>query len=361
MRSLKPQTHHSRVGEQFPPLLRWGLWLFLLLPLGLISCQEIRTGSEEEIPVVEIKLPPGIPEIPIEEGNELTQQRVDLGKRLFYDVNLSRDSSVACGSCHNQKKAFSDYSPISLGVEGRAGKRNATALFNLAWHESFNHDGGVFTLETQMLVPIEDELEMDIRLPELVDRLELDSEYVALFEEAYPDRGVTPYSVTRALGAFERTLISLNSPYDRYTYYGESDALSPSQKRGMELFFSDRLKCATCHEGFNFRKEGFESNGLYQKYRDEGRKGVTFKPEDRGKFKVPSLRNVEKTAPYMHDGSIWTLEEVVDHYASGGKAHPNKSPLITGFEISKEEKNDLINFLMALTDQSFLTNTDFAL
>ena len=310
--------------------------------------------------MVDLDLPPGVPPFEIEAGNELSTRRVALGKKLFYDINLSRDSSVSCGSCHNQAKAFADFSPRSAGVEGRIGKRNAPALFNLGWHQTLNRDGGTFTLETQMLVPFEDEFEMDIRVPEVVDRIRQDSEYPSLFAAAYPDRGVTAYTLTRAIGAFQRTLLSFNSPYDRYTYYGEEDALNPSQKRGMDLFFSERTQCGTCHSGFNFRRQTFENNGLYGKYADEGRKGVTFLEEDAGKFSVPSLRNVQMTAPYMHDGSLWSLSEVIDHYAAGGEGHANQSPLVQGFAITDTEKIDLINFLLALTDQSFLTNPDHA-
>lgn len=355
----KPQTVNL-CNDKAVAAMSWkvGLWLFLFSPFFLTSCEPASPPPSELDVLVQLDIPPGIPEMEIEPGNELTLRRVQLGKKLFHDPYLSRDSSVSCASCHHQEKGFADFTPVSLGVAGRSGKRNAPALFNLGWHETYNRDGGTFTLETQMLVPFQDHLEMDMTLPEIGARIARDDEYPELFALAYPDHGVSSYAITRAVGAYERVLISFDSPYDRYIYWGEENALNASQKRGKELFFSDRTNCSSCHSGFDFRKQTFENNGLYAVYPDSGRTGITLDPQDRGKFKIPSLRNVEVTAPYMYDGSLWSLSEVIDHYASGGKGHPNQSPLISGFEISESEKTDLINFLMALTDHNFLSNPD---
>jgi len=332
------------------------MWLFFLTAL-LFGCRPVDTPAPiQPLELVVLDIPPGIPDMEIEPGNELTQLRVDLGKRLFFDPILSRDKSISCSSCHHQSQAFADFSPVSTGVEGRKGKRNASTLVNLGWHEVFNHDGGTATLELQMQVPLTEHVEMDMTFQEIITRLAMEPDYVRHFAQAYPENGLSGYGLTRAIGAYERTLVSFNSPYDDFTYRGISDALNASQKRGLELFNSDRTQCSSCHTGFNFRREGFENNGLYAEFADSGRAGITIKPEDRGKFKIPTLRNIGQTAPYMHDGSLWSLAEVVDHYASGGANHPNQSGLVSGFFLTEQERIDLINFLLALTDQKLLTN-----
>lgn len=359
MRSSKPQTFNLNCGRAEGSFLqKVGLWLFLWIGVSFSACEQPITPPTEVQAIVMVDVPPGIPDMEIEPGNELTLYRVQLGKKLFFDPYLSRDSSISCGSCHHQEKGFADFDPVSVGVDGRLGKRNAPALINLGWHEAYNRDGGTFTLETQMLVPFTDHLEMDMTLPEVAGRIALNKDYAPLFELAYPGRGITPFTITRATAAYERSLVSFNSPYDRYTYFGETNALTPSQIRGLDLFKSSRTNCSGCHSDFNFRSESFENNGLYFDYPDSGRISVTFLPEDRAKFKIPTLRNVEVSGPYMHDGSFSTLREVVDHYAQGGQGHPNQSSLINGFSVSEQEKEDLVNFLMALTDQSFLNNPD---
>ena len=179
-----------------------------------------------------------------------------------------------------------------------------------------------------------------------------------LAQEAY-GRKMDLYVITRAIAAFERTLISGNSRYDQFFYQGKKDALSEKEKKGMELFFSERLACSICHGGFDFTEYSLENNGLYRDYEDKGRNRVTSKEEDIGKFKVPTLRNVALTAPYMHDGSLKSLEEVIDHYQLGGKGHPNQHPATQGFEISATEKQELLLFLQSLTDEEFIHNPDF--
>ena len=239
------------------------------------------------------------------------------------------------------------------------GFRNAPPLFNLGWHESFSKDGGTPTLEIQLEVPLTDPVEMGQTIRTSLEKLNAHPSYPDRFYRAYGSRRVTGYTLTRALAAFERSLISLNSPYDRYQFYGERDALGAEALRGLELFYSERLQCGSCHSGFNFRKEGWENNGLYPFYADSGRARITLDPADAGRFKVPSLRNVALTAPYMHDGGLGSLEEVIDHYARGGIGHRNQSPLVSGFSLSEAEKADLIAFLESLTDESFLRNPDY--
>lgn len=358
MNFKKPHTPNQDSGIRLP----WpkGLWLFLFFPF-LWSCRPIDATPPVEAPeMVVLDIPPGIPPMEIEPGNELTQIRVDLGRRLFYDPILSRDQTISCSSCHAQVQGFADFTSVSSGVENRQGKRNASTLVNLGWHEAFNHDGGTATLELQMQVPITEHVEMDMTFAEIIERLIKQPDYVRHFAQAYPERGLSGYALTRALGAFERTLVSFNSPYDEYTYRGKGEALNPSQVRGLELFESDRTQCSNCHGGFNFRSPGFANNGLYIQYADSGRAAITIDPGDRGKFKIPTLRNIGVTAPYMHDGSMWSLAEVVDHYATGGANHPNQSQLISGFLLTEQERIDLINFLLALTDQKFLSDPTLA-
>lgn len=333
------------------------IWVPLMLLSVLTGCVKEDKVDEDEPYYVD--LPAGFPTIPVPADNQLTVKRVELGKMLFFDKNLSIDSTVSCGSCHFQRIAFSDDQAVSEGVEGRTGFRNAPPLFNLAYHPYFFKDGGVPTIELQVLAPIQDVNEMDHQVPELIDRLSDHTEYQKLAQIAY-GRDFDPFVLTRAIAAFERTLISGNSPYDKYAYQGNTNALSASELRGLELFNSDRLQCNTCHSGFNFTDYTFINNGLYNNYpADSGRMRVTLNPSDEGKFKTPSLRNVGLTAPYMFDGSFASLEAVVEHYNSGGSTHPNKDPRIKPLNLTQQEKNDLIDFLNALTDQTFITDTKF--
>ncbi len=338
------------------------LFILILFSLLAVGCQR-ETGHGERVSPMDLKpydlyLPNGFPMPDFPDDNELTKARVALGKKLFYDPILSRDSSLSCASCHKPALAFADNVAISPGVEGRLGLRNSPTLGNVAYLTLINKDGGVPKLDFQPLVPIEDENEMDLHPLVAAERLNAHPDYPVLFLKAY-DRDAHPFTITRALGAFMRILISGNSPYDQYTYQGNESALSAAQVRGKDLFFSERLSCGNCHTGFNFTNNQFENNGLYEDYEDDGRQRVTGLPEDDGKFRIPTLRNIEKTAPYMHDGSLSTLEAVVDHYNAGGSGHHNKSPLIKPLNLSAQEQSDLIAFLKSLTDESFLTNPEF--
>jgi len=290
-------------------------------------------------------------------GNELTKARVELGKRLFYDNIMSRDSSLSCASCHRPELAFTDGLKVGIGKQGQLLGRNSPTLTNVAYNPYFLLDGGVPTLEQQVIVPVQEHKEFDFHFSLIAQRLQKDSVYLALSKKAY-NREPDVYVITRSISAFERTLISGNSPYDQFKFHDKKEALSKSEKNGMNLFFSDKLKCAECHGGFNFTDYSMQNNGLYLHYADSGKMRLTRLEEDRAFFKVPTLRNVELTAPYMHDGSFNTLEEVVSHYQTGGKNNPHKSDKIKGFDITQNEKEDLINFLKALTDTTFINNPD---
>lgn len=279
--------------------------------------------------------------------------RIDLGRRLFYDPILSRDSTHACASCHFPELAFTDGKRVSEGIRGRKVSRNSPTLTNVKDRKSFLLDGVNPSLESQVRVPIQEKNEFDFHPLLIIDRMMTRPEYVALSKRAY-NREPDEYVITHAIAAFERTLVSESSAYDKYLR-GDKEALTASQERGRNLFF-ETLYCTECHSGKNFSNEGMANNGLYEVYQDTGKMRLTNKEEDRSMFKVPVLRNIELTAPYMHNGSMKTLEEVVDHYASGGKDHPNKSSIIQPFELSDSEKQDLINFLKSLTDWDFVNN-----
>ncbi len=329
----------------------------LMLVLVIWGCDEENVDPLEEEYSINVPDHFPDPDLYIPENNPLTEGKVKLGKMLFFDSMLSRDSSISCASCHLPEHGFSDPRRFSLGVEGTIGRRQSPALINVVYGQNFFWHGSVSSLERQILSPLESELEMDNTMAEVIRRLEANPEYLQQFEEVFGE-GPTPNHVTDAIASFERTLISANAPYDQYLA-GDSTALSPSQVRGMNLFFGEKAECFHCHGGFNFTFEEFLNNGLYESYQDQGRYEITGRESDIGKFKVPTLRNIAFTFPYMHDGSISTLEQVIDHYASGGANHPNKSGLVRRFILSDEEKQDLVNFLRALSDEAFISNPAF--
>ena len=334
--------------------LTW-LWVFMIV-LSLVGsgCNEEQSlEPEEEL----LEIPPGFPAPIFPADNEFTEERWQLGKKLFYDPIMSSDYSVSCASCHRPEYAFSDIVPVSEGVAHRLGTRNAPSLANVAYHPYYTREGGVPTLEMQILVPIQEHAEFDFNILLVADRLAADSAYARMSRLAY-QRNPDAFVITRAIATFERTMLSGESRYDLYLA-GNTQALTNEEKAGMNLFFSDRLSCNSCHTGFNFTDYSFQNNGLYETYADPGRFRLTGIESDQALFKVPSLRNVEWTAPYMHDGSMATLESVMEHYSSGGKAHPHKSAFIKPLHLSMQEKRELIAFLKSLTDDDFINNPKF--
>jgi len=302
-------------------------------------------------------VPKDFPALPTPEDNALTADRVRLGKRLFFDTRLSRTGTVSCGTCHIQEHAFADPNRLSSGVEERVGTRNAPALVNLAWGKSFFWDGGVPSLELQTIEPIRNPLEMDTTLEAVAARSNEDASSRREFEQAYGE-GASAYTIPRALASFVRTLISGDSPWDAHRR-GDRNALSAEAQRGLELFNGERGECFHCHVGFNLTNEAYRNNGIAAEDPDVGRELLTGKPSDRGKFKVPSLRNVAVTAPYMHDGALTTLEDVIETYDRGGRGHANTDPTIRALGLTPEEKSDLRAFLEALTDSEFLEAARF--
>lgn len=335
--------HQKRI-----PILFWTAVLF-----ATIGCQ-----TDEPVPYP-VATPSWFPKMEIPTENQLTQARIDLGRKLFYEPLLSSDSTVSCGSCHQQEKAFSDGIPIAIGVNNVMGLRNAPTLANIGYSPYFFHDGGVETLELQSQQPIFSVEEMNFSIAGFLERIEDDAEYKRMFNEAY-GRAPDAFGISRAISAFQRTFISANSRYDQYAYQGKKQALSAQEIRGKELFFSDRTKCANCHEAPLFTNYQFENIGLYQQYADSGRARISHLSQDNGKFKVPTLRNVALTAPYMHNGSLQTLEEVVEHFNTGGVGHANQSDNIYPLNLTQTEKADLVAFLNTLTDLGFRSNPDLA-
>jgi len=315
-----------------------------LVGLCIISCQEIDD-------VFFIPVPDHFPLLPVSLDSSPTLEKIALGKRLFFDTRLSIDSTLSCASCHLPEFAFSDTLAVSLGVKGIQGKRNAPSLLNSGYGKLFNKDGGVTKLDIFALLPIEDHTEMGIPAVQLINRLSKDSELQKEAKNAF-NRDLDPFVITRALASFVRTLISGDSKYD--DYLKGTSKLSDAEEKGRQLFFSDKTKCSQCHDGILFTNQKFESNGTKEVYQDQGRKLVTGKETDRGKFKVASLRNVALTGPYMHDGSFSSLESVIDHYNQGGQSNPNKSNLIKPLGLSEKEKQNLIAFLQTLTDKKYL-------
>jgi len=305
-----------------------------------------------------LAVPPGFPVMEIPADNTLTRSRVALGKRLFFDPALSRDSTISCASCHRPHLAFADSLSQTPGIEGRPGTRNASALANAGYLSNLLREGGVPSLEMQILVPIQEHNEFDFNILEIAERLKRMPEYVAAAQKAY-SREPDAFVITRAIAAFERTLVSGDAPFDQWFFQKKQKAVNASVKRGYELFQSEKTGCAKCHSGFLFTSQDFANNGLYDSYADPGRFRLTGLESDRAVFKVPSLRNVAVTAPYMHDGSLLTLESVLVHYQSGGKNHPNKSPLLHPFSLTLVERADLLAFLHSLTDSGFLSNPEF--
>jgi cytochrome c peroxidase len=304
-----------------------------------------------------LDIPMGFDPMPIPDDNPLTVEGVELGKKLFYDPILSSDYNMSCAGCHLQEYAFADTVPISRGAHHEhIGTRNSPSLANVGYLKALFSEGGVPSLELQVLAPMGEKSEMDLQIRDAVSRMKEIPEYVDLAKRAY-DREIDPWVITHALASFQRTLISGDSPFDRYYYQGKEEAISQAAKNGWKRF--QALNCNACHSGFLFTGQGFFNIGLYEEYEDTGRGRLHDDPKDIGKFKVPSLRNVALTAPYMHDGSLETLDEVLDHFASGGKDHPNKSSLVRGFELDSVARGELLAFLESLTDKNFIQNKEY--
>ena len=319
----------------------------LLIAVAIVSCTEPQL----------VQIPEHFPELPVPEDNPLTKEKIELGRWLFYEKALSPDSSVSCASCHFQKLAFSDGREVSVGLHGALGERNAPALQNLAYSPNFFMDGGIPTLEMQVEAPIGAVEEMNFNYFQASKRLNADEKYEEMFMAAFGKKA-DAYGITRAIAAFERTMVSGNSKYDRFKKGTET--FTEKEKEGHDLFYSDKAGCSDCHNGFLFTDFSLANVGLYETYSDTGYARISRNPKDHGRFKVPSLRNIALTAPYFHDGSVSTLENVVAHFNSGGTDHPVKDDRMKPLDLSQEEQNALVAFLHTLTDQSFVSDKRFS-
>ncbi|BAI71431.1 methylamine utilization protein [Azospirillum sp. B510] len=337
-------------------------------------------------------LPGHVPEPRVPADNPMSAVKVELGRRLFYDTRLSGNGTIACASCHIQAKAFTDGRALSPGSTGGLTHRNAQPLANSAWNATYTWaNPALVSLERQMEVPLfgDDPVEMgvtDANRAAILERLRADPVYPPLFRQSFPDEAepLTMATVIKAIAAFQRGIVSVDSRYDRYLQGKAS--LSEAETRGMALFFGERAECHHCHGSFNFNDQvvharsrevetPFHNTGLYNldgagayPFPNRGLFEFTAKPEDMGAFRAPSLRNVAVTGPYMHDGGIATLAAVIDAYSDGGRAvrsgplkgdgrlNPHKSGLISRIGLTPQEKRDLLAFLGALTDETLLTD-----
>ena len=362
----------------------------IILSVIILGCEPIQKKDKSyQWPILD-----GFPKPQVPENNPMSDEKVALGKKIFFDKNLSANQQQSCESCHQQQFSFSETLPVSIGSTGESHRRNAQALVNVAYNKTLTwaHDG-ITSLERQILLPMFSESPIELGITgheiEVLARFN-NAEYKTLFALAFPEQTVSFELIVKALASYVRSLISLNSPFDQYAYLGDDNAISESAIRGMNLFFSERLECHHCHGGFNFTqstgheqqlidRRPFHNTGLYNVEKTTDKSGyptidiglaeISTIAKDNGRFRAPSLRNISHSAPYMHDGSVATLAEVIDIYAAGGRnieqglyqgdgrANPMKSQFIKGFELTPEEKQDLLAFLDTLTDQEFLTSS----
>lgn len=297
------------------------------------------------------------------EGNTLTNKGFELGKKIFYDSRLSADKSISCGSCHQQFAAFAQLDhPVSHGVNNCLGKRNAPVLFNLAWQKEFFWDGGAKNLEIVPINAITDACEMGTSLSNIIGFLNVTSPYPQLFESAFGSSTITSQNVLKALAQFMAPMISANSKYDLVIRSPNQYAFTQQEQAGYQLF---KDKCASCHTEPLFTDLNYKNNGLDLNSADDGRKLITGLTTDKGKFKVPTLRNIELSSPYMHDGRFRTLEQVLAHYNTDVKRNENLDPALisnngVGIPLTALQQQQIISFLKTLTDEEFIKNKAFS-
>lgn len=328
---------------------------FFAAVLVLAACRRDEALVQEEVnPPYTVQLAPGAPPMSVPVENPLTTAGVELGKKLFFEQRFSNPATIACADCHHPATAFSDTVALSIGSNGNPGFRNAPTLSNVGYQPVLLMDGGVPNLEFQALVPIHDELEMNSDINAVAALLRNEEPYASLSQLAY-GRSLDAFVITRAIASYERTLVSGWSRFDRYAYGNDATALTPQELNGWAVFSGPEANCLACHGGYDLTDRDFHNVGLTTDHAaDEGRARITLQPGDVGKFKTPTLRNVALTGPYMHDGSLATLEQVVDHFASGGLPQPNLSPQMQPFLLTPQDKADLVAFLRALTDDRSL-------
>jgi cytochrome c peroxidase len=321
----------------------------LILFILLLSCN----GNS-----VEWNLPKGFPVPEVPKDNLISKEKVELGKALFFDPILSRDSTISCASCHNPTKAFTDNLTASEGLNGVKTARNTPTLLNVSYSPYFFMDGGVPTLEMQSLAPIDGHQELGFTVKEGVERLEKSPRYLDLFNRAF-GTSPTAFGLTRAIASYERTLVAANSKYDQFSRSNDSSLLSENELMGLSIFFADSVGCVTCHPPPHFSTFEFENNGIFKAYSDTGRQRITMDFEDRAKFKVPTLRNIEYTWPYMHNGKVSSLEEVISLYVDTPIQNKFLSKEIRKPKLNMLQKEQLLTFLRCLSDTVTSESIDF--
>lgn len=371
--------------------------LFVILILVMVSLASCKKETIDQPPI--ITLPPVIPpdttefqlggatpydyidplffqQMIIPDSNPLTVEGIDLGRQLFYDERLSGDNTQACAECHVQSSSFGDPRQFSIGIGGDVGTRQSMTLINLGYQQFFFWDGRAATLEDQIIQPVINPIEMNAQWPDVIEKLKQDTAYMKLFAKIFSTINIDSTHVAKAIAQFLRTVVSSDSRIDLWRR-GEIQ-LTESEFRGYNLFISEGgdpesgaggqwgADCFHCHPiaGMQFSDYQLHNNGLDSVFTDLGRGEVTGQPQDFGLFKTPSLRNVEFSAPYMHDGRFETLEEVIDHYNTGGHFSSTVDPFMKftqgGLQLTDQKKLDLLNFLKALSDPNFINNPDFA-
>ncbi|CAM1348942.1 cytochrome-c peroxidase [Tenacibaculum insulae] len=346
--------------------------IYLLSFLLLMSCSSKEENNIYTPISVNLEIPELFqqkiiaPVIPV--NNPLTEEGIALGKKLFFDKILSKNNTQSCATCHDPKKAFTDETQFSDGVDGFFGNRNSMPIFNLAWNfdERFTWDGKELSLERQALEPVRNPIEMHSKWTNVADKINNHAQYPSLFKEAFGNVKIDSTLITKAIAQFERTLISGNSKFDQFLL-GQT-TLTTEEQNGFDVFMDEtRGDCFHCHGSDNnplWTDNQFHNNGLDNVFTDLGLGKVTGDPNDNGKFRSPSLRNLKFTAPYMHDGRFATLDEVINHYSTGLKSSTTIDPLMKkvnqgGVHLSNKDKADLKAFLLSLSDNDFVNNPDF--
>ena len=343
----------------------------IMLAFCLLSCNKDKIEYTPAPYIIDIPL--HFPDMEIPLDNPMTAEGIELGRYLFYEKKLSGNNSMNCAGCHKIENAFAENTQYSVGIDGLTGTRNSMPLFNMGWEEFFTWDGSKNTLEEQILEPVPNPIEMHQDWKSATDKLSGDVIYRNRFFRAFGEEGIDSMKVAKAIAQFLRTIISSSSKYDvMYKFeYGISlttaetqllQSIEPEQWAGYDLFKSlNGADCFHCHNGPLMRVKKFSNNGLDEFFSDLGREIVTGSADDKGKFKVPTLRNIELTAPYMHDGRFNTLDEVIEHYSSGIHVSSTIDPLIEfanqgGVQLDAQEKFLLKKFLLTLTDTVFINN-----
>ena len=317
----------------------------VVLTLGILGggawLQAGSDSSESELPPV----PEGLPPLKHPDDNPPTEAKIELGKQLYFDPRLSRDKDISCASCHDPARGWGNGDQFAKGFGGKFGNRNSPTIINSAYNRFQFWDGRAGTLEEQALGPMQNPIEMNMSLPEIVDRLNEVEGYRRQFQEVFGSEEITEERIAQAIAAYERTILSGDAPYDRFKA-GDKSALSEAAQRGMALFFG-KAQCSSCHGGPNFTDNAFHNLGVGMSAGspDVGREEISKLGGDRGSFKTPTLREIARTAPYMHDGSMKTLEEVIEHYDRGGQQNPWLDEAVFPLKLSDQEKQDLVTFL----------------